>query len=552
MGIDKPRWNFRKACWSKFSTELDKLSSLIPTKELSIETCYSRFSGAVFAAAHKLIPGGVRKAYTPCLDDQCLTLLNEYERSGNTEVAAELIDTLNATRRERWQTATSQLDFSHSSRKAWSLIRHLGAAQCPPRQQHPPVSANQVARRLVNVGKAPIDKPTQRQVRDEWRQFLKKGYNAKLPKPFSRDELLAAIKLIKTGTAPGYDNMFPEFLKHCGDRTLKWLAAFFSRVLREGNLPKSWRQSKVIAILKPGKDAKDPASYRPISLLSVCYKLYERLLLERINPLVERVLKPEQAGFRQGRSTSDQVLALTTHIENGFQLNLKTGAVFIDLTSAYDTVWHSGLLIKLSRVMPHWFTMAVEALLHARRFRVHMGNDVSSWREQKNGLPQGSVLAPTLFNLYTNDLPETISRKFIYADDMCCATQARNFDKLEETLNTDVAEIVDYCRKWRLIPNPKKTVTSVFHLLNASANKELTVIMDGKQLVHDPNPVYLGVTLDRSLTYKKHLEKLGGKVKTRNNLLSKLAGSTWGADAPTLQTAALSLCYSAAEYCAPV
>ena len=77
-------------------------------------------------------------------------------------------------------------------------------------------------------------------------------------------------------------------------------------------------------------------------------------------------------------------------------------------------------------------------------------------------------------------------------------------------------------------------------------------MMDGKQLVHDPNPVYLGVTLDRALTYKKHLEKVSGKVKTRNNLLSKLAGSTWGADAPTLRTAALGLCYSAAEYCAPV
>ena len=78
--------------------------------------------------------------------------------------------------------------------------------------------------------------------------------------------------------------------------------------------------------------------------------------------------------------------------------------VFLDLTAAYDTVWHTGLLAKLTKTMPFWFVQLVELLLRNRRFRVHMGNDKSAWRDQVNGLPQGSVLAPTLFNLYTNDL----------------------------------------------------------------------------------------------------------------------------------------------------
>jgi len=92
----------------------------------------------------------------------------------------------------------------------------------------------------------------------------------------------------------------------------------------------------VTAVEKPGKDPSLAANYRPISLLSVCYKLLGRLALQRISPTVEGLLSPDQAGFRKGRSTCDQVAALTTFIENG--------AVFLDLTAAYDTVWHIGVL----------------------------------------------------------------------------------------------------------------------------------------------------------------------------------------------------------------
>jgi len=94
------------------------------------------------------------------------------------------------------------------------------------------------------------------------------------------------------------------------------------------------------------------ASYPPISLLSVCYKPLECTILQRIFPTVEDVLIFDQAGYRHCRSTCDQVKALTTFIENGFEKTLITGAVFLDLTAAYDTIWHTGLLYKLSKCLP--------------------------------------------------------------------------------------------------------------------------------------------------------------------------------------------------------
>jgi len=149
---------------------------------------------------------------------------------------------------------------------------------------------------------------------------------------------------MKAGTTPGYEHVHAEFLKNLGPRAQTWLSRFFSMIMTANAILKICRKTKVIALEKPGKDPRLAESYRPISLLSTCYKLLERLILHRVSPEVEKLLSPEQAGFRRNRSTCKQVAALTTHIENGFQQQLKTCAVFLDLTAAYDTVWHTGLL----------------------------------------------------------------------------------------------------------------------------------------------------------------------------------------------------------------
>ena len=153
------------------------------------------------------------------------------------------------------------------------------------------------------------------------------------------------------------------------------------------------------------------------------------------------------------------MLNLTQFIEDGYETKNVTGTVFVDLTAAYDTVNHSILLLKVAKMTRNRNTVnIIRSLLSNRRFFVEMDGRKSRWRKQKNGLPQGSVLAPTLFNIYTNDQPEFPDiRRFIYADDLCLTTQSNSFEIIEQRLNDALSHLTDYYNRNSLNANPGKT-----------------------------------------------------------------------------------------------
>ena len=483
-----------------------------------------------------------------------------------------------------------------------------GRSRHSPR--HCPVSADAIASQLVRNGKyEAVDCKSSRlvfqEVSDLWRATTPDAVN--ISDNFSQREFAAALQHLKPGKAPGPDSICPELILHAGAALKSWLRDFLSSCLCRLKIPKIWRRALVVAIPKPAKPVGDPKSYRPISLLCVPYKILERLIYARVEPLIDPLLwiwrralvvaipkpaKPvgdpksyrpisllcvpykilerliyarveplidpllpkEQAGFRRGKSTVDQVVLLTQNIEDSFEAKKKAGAVFIDLTAAYDTVWHRGLTCKLLRLLPdkHMVKMIME-LVRNRSLTLTTGDSKQSrLRRLKNGVPQGSVLAPLLFNIYTYDLPSMTSRKFAYADDLALLHSSGNWKDLEGTLSQDMSTLSAYLQTWRLKLSHTKTVTTAFHLNNREAKRELKVYNNSRLLPFCPTPTYLGVKLDRSLTFRHHLVALRKKLSSRVTLLRRLVGSGWGAGAKTLRIATLSLVYSTAEYCAPV
>ena len=219
-----------------------------------------------------------------------------------------------------------------------------------------------------------------------------------------------------------------------------------NNILVSKKFPKLWLKSSVIAILKPGNYSSLPRSYRTISLVCHTCKLLEQMILNRLNHITEHTIIKEQAGFRAGKSCTSQLLNLTQYIEYGYEKSLTTGTVFVDLSTAYNTVNHRVLLTKLCGMTEDAvIAKLIGSMMRNRRFYIELNGKKSRWRNQKNGLPHGTVLSPVLFNVYTNDqLVHNETRSFIHVDDLLIATPRSTFEQPETIPNEALQNLGEY------------------------------------------------------------------------------------------------------------
>ena len=248
----------------------------------------------------------------------------------------------------------------------------------------------------------------------------------------------------------------------CREKLLKVINSLWGK----GVCPKTWTHSIVIPLLKYEKPPDQPSSYRPICLTSVLCKTMERMIANRLRWFLESndLLHPAQCGFRNKRSTKDCLMKLHDDIYKSISNRRFTVAVFLDIEKAYDMVWRTGLLYKMSKLGIKGNMLAwISSFLSDRTFQVRVGSTLSNVFSLENGIPQGSVLSSILFSIMINDLPEHIKSNInIFADDSCIWQFGLKLSEVTEKLQACLGNISKWCKTWGFDMSNGKSTAYIF------------------------------------------------------------------------------------------
>lgn len=337
-------------------------------------------------------------------------------------------------------------------------------------------------------------------------------------------EIRQALDKLKTRKAPGLDQIPNAALKELSKKSVTFMAHIFNAILRWGHFPSLFKESKIIVFQKPGKDAQFPQNYRPISLLSGVSKILEKIILARINLFLEtnHIIQDEQFGFRPKHSANHQVLRITEYVVKGFNDNKTTAAVFLDVAQAFDRVWHEGLLSKMMTTkMPVYIIKLVASYLRRRSFRVHHQGAYSTTRPIEAGVPQGSLLAPTLFAIYIHDMPRSPNVMLgVYADDTALVAQSWHGLQACKYLQAALDNYESWCQDWRIKINVAKSNAVLFtRKRTAKATTVCDLELFEETIPWKKEAKYLGVTLDKTLSWQANTRQLATKARSRLGIL---------------------------------
>jgi ribonuclease HI len=325
----------------------------------------------------------------------------------------------------------------------------------------------------------------------------------------------------------------------------------------ESTLPAVWTSAIVVAIPKPGKDSTDPLAYRPISMTSVPSKIMERLVSNRLSPLLDTLnaLTPFQFGFRRSTSTIEPLLRLDHDVRQAFSIKHSVLAAFLDLKHAYDTTWRTGILLKLHALglrgaLPSY----IQALLSNRTFRVRCSSVLSRQFLLTEGVPQGGVLSGLLFLLSINDIHTVIpsSIKYsLYADDVLLYVTGSSLPCITRQLQIAITHCAQWGSNHGFTFSPSKS--AIIHFTRAWSRHSSTPTPPTLFLSQTLIPTctqyrFLGVIFDHHLTYKPHIRHIRSTCHRILDYVKHISGKSWGADNTVLLRLYYSLVRPRMEY----
>lgn len=559
------RWNLSKANWTEFSEKCD-----IVFDEAEGHRNCELMTQNIMNAAHETIPkkSGKGRYNCPWWTDECKEVIEQRERALNRfrrsrqyillleykRAKAKARQVIRKAKKDSWQKLLEQFNHTTPVNYLWDIIRRFTMKE---RFQRPlPVLTvnghiiddplevgNTMGRFFSGICSSDNYRPVFRDIVSEMINQMPdfssdngEVYNCE----FSSHELCMAITN-SGNTSVGPDSLHYAFFKHMTEHQVAELLKLMNHLWCSGTYPSAWRHSILVPIPKPGKPRDNVASYRPIQLTSCLSKLMERMIANRLAWYIEdrSLLSRYQSAFRKGRCTTDHLIRLDSDVRRGFLSNKYTLAVFLDLKNAYNLTSTVALLTKLHRLGFKGRLMNfIREYLRGRTFQVSCGG-LSDVFEQENGLVQGGVLSPILFNLMIDDIftdvPDEV-KYAIYADDCSLWVQGRQIQPLIATIQDSLDRISRWADHWGFVFSPPKCSAIIFRRYMRA--KELRTIPDlrlyDQTIPYLEEVKFLGVILDSRLNLHKHIQYVKAKALRRMSILKCLSGRSCGADRYTL------------------
>ena len=340
-----------------------------------------------------------------------------------------------------------------------------------------------------------------------------------------RKDVQDQMQILNTNKAYGPDGLSPIFIKEGGKTMEEVLFGIFSVSLDQGIFPSAWKQANVIPLHKKESMAV-VNNYRPVSLLCVASKVFERIVFKYVfNYFKDNfIINNYQSGFQAGRSTVTQLLELYHQFCQAVDNHKEVRVVFLDIHKAFDKVWHKGIVYKLklcgvSGNLLKWF----ESYLKDRLQRVVLNGQFSSWEKIRAGVPQGSVLGPLLFLLYINDISSVVeySNIRLFADDTCLFLEVGDRLDTAAKIESDLLCIDKWANNWLVSFAPKKTKSLTLSTKHDS-NLNPTIRFKGHDVEEVQAHTYLGLIFTTKLSWNIHINNVEQKARKKLNMLIPL------------------------------
>lgn len=546
--------DYSKANWKQYKRSLSRnieseVSKLQLNSTEDINSFVSIFTKTIIDSRDDSVPVAFHNEYKLNIPDKLMEVIkmknrlkNIWKRSRQPTVKSTvnklekfIKDKIQIIRNENW--AHKLRSIKPGNQSVWNVARFLknGNRILPPLKDGNFIATTNMekANKLAETFEANHNNPRGNiysfldlKIEDSVNAFLAEPIDFQIYPEIAippLEEMQRIIKMLPNKKAPGNDDIRNCMMKNLPEIGFIQLHRLLSACIKLSYFPSSWKSADVIPIHKPNKPATDPNSYRPISLLSGLSKVLERMMLGLITHHTDEkgIIPDIQHGFRTGKSTIHQLDRVIKQAKDGLQSKKSTGMIILDVEKAFDRVWSNGLLYKMIDTDFHPSIIKfVASFLEDRKFKVIINGEHSNIKNMPFGVPQGAVLSPILYNIFTSDTPQSgLYSSALFADDTAKYHSSERIKPITNALKRAAEDTHKYFNKWKIGVNGSKTKailmtrrrlrelpTGPLHIFNTDVNWENEI-------------KYLGIFIDKRLTFKSHIDYVIGRA---NNAIRTL------------------------------